>query len=132
LPFVLILFWCLRPLQNYLHSLVVVSLDLEVRYLEDVFYTCLQRNCPIVLIEEDLRGPGLSVLDIHQIVSEGSKRTWPTVRRIAYVDANKEHSQSDMHFAETVAVNLGVNVKLFPTVKDAEEWLRDVAAPTDT
>jgi hypothetical protein len=37
-----------------------------------------------------------------------------------------------MHFAETVAVNLGVNIKLFPTVKDAEEWLRDVLAPTDT
>jgi len=32
LPFVLILFSCLRPLQDYLHGLVVVSLDLEVRY----------------------------------------------------------------------------------------------------
>jgi len=36
-----------------------------------------------------------------------------------------------MHFAETVAVNLGVNVKLFPTVKEAEAWLRDAVAPTD-
>ena len=31
-PFVLILSSCLRPLQDYLHGLVVVSLDLEVRY----------------------------------------------------------------------------------------------------
>lgn len=53
------------------------------------------------------------------------------IRRIAYVDTNKEHSQSDMHFAEIVAVNLGVNVKLFPTVKEAEECLREAAASTD-
>ena len=32
LSFVLILFSCLRPLQDHLHGLVVVSLDLEVRY----------------------------------------------------------------------------------------------------
>ena len=51
---------------------------------------------------------------------------------VAYVDTNKEHSQSDMHFAETVAVNLGVNIKLFPTVNEAEAWLRDAAVPSDT
>ena len=32
LPFVIILFLCLRPSQNHLHGLVVVSLDLEVCY----------------------------------------------------------------------------------------------------
>ena len=32
LPLVLILSSCLRPLQDHLHGLVVVSLDLEVRY----------------------------------------------------------------------------------------------------
>ena len=32
LPFVVIFFLCLRPLQDHLHGLVVVSLDLEVRY----------------------------------------------------------------------------------------------------
>jgi hypothetical protein len=119
---------------GYLHIRVTGENSPETvrRYLEEVFYTCLQANCPIVLIEEDLRGPGLGVIDIHQIVTEGSKRTWPTVRRIAYVDVNKEHSQSDMHFAETLAVNLGVNVKLFPTVNEAEEWLLDAAPPTVT
>jgi hypothetical protein len=119
---------------GYLHIKVSGENSPETvrRYLEEVFLACLQRNCPIVLIEEDLRGPGLSVLDIHQIASDGSKRTWPTVRRIAYVDTNKEHSQVDMHFAETVAVNLGVNIKVFPTVKEAEEWLRDAMVPTDT
>jgi hypothetical protein len=120
--------------KGYLHIKVSGENSPETvrRYLEEIFSACLRTNCPIVLIEENLQGPGLGVLDIHQIVTEGSKRTWPTVRRIAYVDTNKEHSQPDMHFAETVAVNLGVNVKLFPTVKEAEEWLRDAVAPADT
>jgi hypothetical protein len=119
---------------GYLHIRVSGENSPETvrRYLEEVFLSCLRRQCSIVLIEEDLRGPGLGVLEIHQIVTEGSKRTWPTVRRIAYVDTNKEHSQSDMHFAETVAVNLGVNIKLFPTVNEAEAWLRDAAVPSDT
>jgi len=119
---------------GYLHITVSGENNPEtVRgYLQEILSACLQRNCPIVLIEEDLRGPGLGVLDIHQIASEGSKRTWPTVRQIAYVDTNKEHSQSNMQFAETGAVNLGVNVKVFPTVKEAEEWLRAAVAPTDT
>jgi len=118
---------------GYLHIRVSGENNPETvrRYLEEVFSACLRRQCPTVLIEENLQGPSLGVLDIHQIVTEGSKRTWPTVRRIAYVDTNKEHSQSDMNFAETVAVNLGVNVKVFPTVKEAEEWLCGVPAPTD-
>jgi hypothetical protein len=32
LPFILILLLCLRPLQDHLHGLVVISLDLEVRH----------------------------------------------------------------------------------------------------
>jgi hypothetical protein len=116
--------------EGYLHIRVSGENSPETvrAYLQEVLSVCLQKNCPIVLIEENLWGPGLGVFDIHQIASEGSKRTWPTVRRIAYVDTNKEHSQSNMQFAETVAVNLGVNVKVFPTVKEAEEWLRDAAA----
>ena len=119
---------------GYLHIRVSGENSPEIvrSYLQEVFSVCRQRNCSVVLIEEDLRGPGLGVLDIHQIASEGSKRTWPTVRRIAYVDTNKEHSQPNMQFAETVAVNLGLNVRVFPTVKEAEEWLRGEVAPTDT
>jgi hypothetical protein len=36
-----------------------------------------------------------------------------------------------MYFAESVAANLGVIVKLFPTVSEAEAWLRDEAVLTD-
>ena len=119
---------------GYLHNRVSGQNSPETvrSYLQEVFSVCRQRNCPVVLIEEDLRGSGLGILDIHQVASEGSKRTWPTVRRIAYVDTNKEHSLPNMQFAETVAVNLGVNVKLFQTVSEAEDWLRNATTPTDT
>jgi hypothetical protein len=30
-----------------------------------------------------------------------------------------------MEFAEDVAVNRGLNMRLFPTVAEAEHWLRD-------
>jgi hypothetical protein len=100
-------------------------------YLADAYVACVQRHCSSLLIEEELRGPGLSVLDIYQIVSEGSQRTWPHVRRIAYVDVNKEHSSANLHFAETVATNRRVNVRLFSTVEEAEEWLRAATTMTE-
>lgn len=100
-------------------------------YHADVYAACAQQNVSRVLIEENLYGPGLSVLDIYLIVSEGSSRTWPHVRRIAYVDANKEHSSSNMHFAETVAVNRGVNIKVFSSVQEGEKWLRTIPTISD-
>jgi hypothetical protein len=92
-------------------------------YLMDIYYACAQDTSPAILIEENLKGPGLALFDIFEVVSESSERTWPYVRRIAYVDTNPEHSAPDMQFAETVAVNRGVNVRLFASVPEAEQWL---------
>jgi len=97
-------------------------------YLADVYYTCAQHKHPAILIEENLQGSGLGLLDIFEIVSEGSERTWPYIRRIAFVDVNPEHSQPDMKFAETVAVNRGVNMRLFPGLREAELWLSESPA----
>ena len=44
--------------------------------------------------------------------------------RIAYVDVNPEHPTAHMQFAETVAVNRGMNIRMFATVAEAEEWVR--------
>ena len=93
------------------------------KYLSAIHAACLQRKCTVVLIEENLRGPGLGIGTIHNIVSEASKETRPVVTQIAYVDVNKEHPPSPMGFAETVAVNRGVNVRVFPDVDNAQRWL---------
>ena len=58
---------CLRPLQNYLHSLVVVSLDLEVRY-PAVALGCRNLAMPQEILDgrkvrigiEKLRGHGVA------------------------------------------------------------------------
>jgi hypothetical protein len=45
------------------------------------------------------------------------------VSKIAYVDINPEHNANDMEFAEDVAVNRGVFVRVFSTIHEAEQWL---------
>jgi hypothetical protein len=45
------------------------------------------------------------------------------VRQVAYVDTNLEHDSSLLEFIETVAVNRGVHVRVFATVREAEAWL---------
>jgi hypothetical protein len=43
------------------------------------------------------------------------------LEKIAYVDGSRDLSQA--YFAETVAMNRGVNVRLFPDVAAAASWL---------
>jgi hypothetical protein len=100
-------------------------------YLADIYYACAQGECTAVLIEENLQGRGLGLFDIFEVVTEGSEKTWPYVRRVAYVDVNPEHSLPDMKFAETVAVNRGVNMHLFNNVTDAEAWLSGAGSGAD-
>jgi hypothetical protein len=93
------------------------------QYLFNIHEACIQRKCTVVLIEENLQGPGLGIGTIHDIVSQASKKTRPVVTKIAYVDVNKEHLPGPMGFAETVAVNRGVNVRVFSDVDKARLWL---------
>jgi len=111
---------------TYLHVRVAGQNSPETvrAYLAEIYALCVQRNSSAILIEEDLAGPGLRVLDIFDIAAKSSEWAWPPPRRIAYVDVNKEHSFSDMKFAETVARNRGGEIRIFESVKDAEEWLR--------
>ena len=93
------------------------------QYLLKIHEACVQRKCTVVLIEENLRGPGLGIATVHDIVSQASKKTHPVVTKIAYVDVNREHPPGPMGFAETVAVNRGVNVRVFSDVDKARLWL---------
>jgi len=113
----------IEPGPAYLHAIVTGrnSRDNVARYLEEILRECTARNCFRVLIEERLEGPRLGTLDVFEIISEGSCRTFGILKAIAYVDVNAEGDL--MHFAETVAVNRSVPVKVFPTVDDAEKWL---------
>ena len=92
-------------------------------YLSEVRMKCLELQCPRVLIEENLEGPGLGTFTIFDVISNASGRVAPFGLRIAYVDSNPEHDAMNLKFAENIAVNRGVIVKVFSNVEEAEKWL---------
>jgi hypothetical protein len=93
------------------------------RILGDVIAACVQHGCARVLLEEYLTGQSLGTVEAFEIVSEGSVTAGSIVRQVAYVDTNLEHDSSLLEFIETVAVNRGVHVRVFATVREAEAWL---------
>ena len=114
----------------YLHVLVTGANTPQVvrAYLREILEICARRRCTAVLIEENLAGPGLKLVDIYGIVSEGSEYPLAHLLKVAFVNANDEHPATSVKFAETVARNRGVNVRAFPTVQEAQAWLRERAS----
>jgi hypothetical protein len=108
---------------TYLHAVVTGKNTLEnvTGYLKELLRECEARQCFNVLIEERLTGRRLETWDVYQIASDQSTLARGFFRSIAFVDVNA--SGELMKFAETVANNRGVPVRLFATVAEAEDWL---------
>jgi hypothetical protein len=98
-------------------------------YLAEVYAACAERGCSAILMEEDLAGPGLPMLDIYQIVETGGLRSRPLVKQIAFVDLRQGDRPGNARFAETVAINRGLNLRSFRTVEDAVAWLSGSETP---
>lgn len=94
-----------------------------LRFLEEAYAACLRSERLDLLLDMQLHGPNLSTTSVYEVISQrvadGSR-----LRRIAYVPHNAG-DPSMAHFAETVAVNRGVNVRLFRNVAAAEVWLSE-------
>jgi hypothetical protein len=112
---------------GYLHFRITGKNSPEnvMRYMTEIYSECKRLNCSSVLIEENLFGPSVSMSAVLNIVSQSSKQTWPYVQRIAYVDVNPEHSSSLMKFAESAAIDRGVNARVFSTLASAEKWISE-------
>jgi hypothetical protein len=110
-----------RP--TYLHAIVTGQNTLEdvTGYLKELLQECEARQCFNVLIEERLEGRRLETWDVYQIASENSALARGFFRTIAYVDINAGGEL--MKFAETVANNRGVPMRVFASVAEAEAWL---------
>ncbi|HEX4332799.1 MAG TPA: hypothetical protein VH040_11720 [Usitatibacter sp.] len=91
-----------------------------MRFLREVYEACLANRKDSVLLDMRLDGPTIGTANIFGVVQERSGEG-RGLRRIAYVDAAREPEKAK--FAETVARNRGVNVRLFATVEDAKKWL---------
>ena len=109
---------------SYLHAKATGDHTAENarRFLAEVYEATVQKKCRSVLLELDLMGPSLPMVEIYDVIAEGSKRG-QMLERIAYVDASAERDPARIRFAENVAMNRGVNVRLFRTVEEAERWL---------
>jgi hypothetical protein len=94
-------------------------------YLIEIQELCQRHSCSKVLIEENLEGPSINMFEIFEIIGQASQNIPGSIQKIAYVDINTKHNKKSMHFAETVAVNRGVNIKLFDTTREALSWLSE-------
>jgi hypothetical protein len=83
----------------------------------------MARGCHRVLVEERLQGARLGTSDVFAIVMEEASRAVGVFEAIGYVDMNA--SGDMMKFAENVALNRGISVRLFGNVADAEKWLEN-------
>lgn len=98
-------------------------------YLSEIYAACAERGSTAILVEEDLAGPGLPMVEIYQIIESGGVRGRPLLRRIAYVDVRQQERAGNTRFAETVALNRGLNLRSFVSVEEAAAWLRDAEQP---
>ena len=108
---------------HYLHARVTGTNTMEnvLGYLVELENICREADCHYLLIEEALEGPRQDMASVFALASESASVQEFEFIAIAYVDVN---ANSDlMEFAETVAVNRAVPVRVFQAVEDAEHWL---------
>jgi hypothetical protein len=109
---------------TYLHATGTGALSEENarRFLFEAYLATVERECDSLLLEMNFSGPPLQFANICAVIGERSS-DGAMLKRIAYVDANYDHSPDMAEFAELAAVNRGVNVRLFRSLGEAEHWL---------
>jgi hypothetical protein len=120
--------------KDYLHARIIADSTPEnvLNSLSEIQQTCLNYKYRKVLIEDGFSGPTISTFDIFAIIEKMSPTISPEIQQIAYVDVEKKHDPESLRFAETVAVNRGVNIKYFIDIKLAEQWLENLSSVIDT
>jgi hypothetical protein len=99
------------------------SVDNVINYLRDIHDAMEKQRGKKVLIEENLSEPSLNLINMYQIIHTAKRTVLALPYRIAYVDINHQHNHTSLRFAETVALNRWIKMKLFTNINDAEERL---------
>ena len=107
----------------YLHAKASGTHSTEnvLRFLSEVHEACMERRCPAALLELGFTGPSLDAGGIFRVIMERSEEA-KKLRKIGYVDPTPRDRER-VRFAENVAFNRGVNVRLFQDVESARAWL---------
>ena len=93
------------------------------RFLREAYESCLRSGKTALLLEMRFSGPSLDPASIFKVISAGTPDGLK-LHRIAYVDSGAP-APGRAAFAETVAANRGVNVRLFADVDAASRWLAE-------
>ena len=112
----------------YVHARATGDMTPEnaLRFLVESNGACTARGKRRLLLEFGFTGPSLNGGSIYDIVSARSSHG-AVFERIAYVDVSSERNSEHKRFAETIARNRGVNVRLFPSLEEARQWLSSAA-----
>jgi hypothetical protein len=110
-----------RP--TYVHATVVGDRTPQnaLRFLEEAFAACVKSGLSDLLLEMQFSGPSMNTTDIFRVISQRSM-DGATLRKIAYVETSMSELPN-ARFAETVAINRAVKVRLFNDVAEAVRWL---------
>jgi hypothetical protein len=111
----------------YIHATVTGAHNAQnaLRFLTEAFAACAKSRHGALLLEFNLAGPSLDSSSIYDVVAQRTAVA-AKLRKIAYVDhAGHGRDPGKMKFAETVALNRGVNVRLFHQLEDAKRWLSE-------
>lgn len=98
------------------------SVELSNELWEKISSSMRDSGLSKLLVVENIKTNPGSVLEMYNIVNAAIKLDFRG-KTIAFVDLIEDHYNSNK-FGETLAVNLGVNGKLFKTVSEAANWLR--------
>jgi len=110
---------------KYLHAAASGKNSAEnvLRFLRESYEACMKHKASAVLLEMQFEGPALDTGSIYSVIAQRSE-TGKQMRKIAYV-ARPDREIAKAKFAETVAINRGVNVRLFADVAAARKWLEE-------
>ena len=114
---------------DYLHATATGAHNAAnaLRFLTETFDAIARSGHTSLLLEFNLTGKSLDSSSIFGVVAQRTAVA-AKLRRIAYVDhSGHGRDPSKMKFAETVALNRGVNVRLFHELEDAQRWLSEQA-----
>lgn len=91
------------------------------RFLREAHEACVARGLDCLILDFRLEGPSLGPAGIFAVTA-GQAEAGKKMRKIAYVDTSTRE-EARKRFAETVATNRGVNVRLFGSVEEAKKWM---------
>jgi hypothetical protein len=112
-----------EPRPSYLYAYVKGdedSYEISRAYWQEIADECRKNKYKKVLIVEDIAESG-TIAEAYQLCSEFPQMGYIGIK-VAFVDRYSEQNEENQ-FGELVAVNRGINGKLFGEVDEAEKWL---------